>query len=440
MAIKIAVIGGGSSTFMPSAISDLIKAEELKGSKLVLMDVDISALQIMAKFGRRVVEETKASIKVEDTIDRHEALDGADFVITTFGVGGIEGWKKDYQISNKYGVDHGIADSVGPGGISRALRHVPVIVDIAKDMEKLCPSAWLINYSNPMSSLCYAVNEYTNIEVIGLCTCITGATEFFANIYQVEPYQVQITAAGINHLTWLLDLRIKGKEIKNEDLCSLLDTKIKELRFPVIGPVAMELYKVYGLFPINRDSHVAEFYSFFYGKNAKKYGLEDVNTSAKFDREKTEVIDKIKKKERPTGVKGEVATKIIGAIHKDENKIFEAVNIPNNGSLIGLPDNAIVEVPVVIGSYGYRPLTTDSLPNGIIPILYSHFVQQQLTVKAALSGDKDLVLQALLLDSNITSMQQARDILEEILRTYASYLPRFNKKSIYNCSDSTDRS
>ena len=427
MEVKIAVIGGGSSTFMPSAIGDLIKAEELKGSKLVLMDIDSSALEIMANFGRRVVEETKASIKIEDTTDRHEALDGANFVITTFGVGGIEGWKKDHRISKKYGIYHGIADSVGPGGISRALRHVPVIVDIAKDMEKLCPSAWLINYSNPMSSLCYAVNEYTNIKIIGLCTCITGAKEFLANIYKVEPYEVQITAAGINHLTWLFDLHIKGEKIKNENLYSLLETKIKEFSSPAIGPVAMELYKWYGLFPINHDCHVAEFYPFFYGKNAKKYGLEGVNIPDMFDKGKTEVIDKIKKKERPTGVESEIATEIIEAMLKNENRIFEAANVPSNGSLIDLPDNAIVEVPVVIGSYGYRSLAMGSLPKAIISVLHSYIVQQQLTVEAALTGDKKLALQALLLDSNISSIQQAKDILEEILETYVPHLPRFNK-------------
>jgi len=289
-------------------------------------------------------------------------------------------------------------------------------------MEKLCPSAWLINYSNPMSSLCYAVNEYTNIKIIGLCTCITGAKEFFANIYKVEPHEIQIIAAGINHLTWLLDFRIKGKKIKNEDLYSLLETKIKELSSPGIGPVSMELYKLYGVFPINHDCHVAEFYSFFYGKNAKKYGLEGVNIPDMFDKGKAEVIDKIKKKERPVGVESEIATEIIGAMLKNENRVFEAANVPNNGSLIDLPNNAIVEVPVIIGSYGYRSLAMGSLSKAIIPVFQSLIVQQQLTVEAALGGDKKLALQALLLDPNISSIQQAKDILEEILKTHAPYL------------------
>lgn len=151
MATKITVIGGESSTLIPGLIDHLVKNEKLQGSKIALMDVDPNALGMMVQFGRKVIRDEEVDVEIQGTSNRYEALDGANFVITTFGVGGIDAWRKDWKISRNQGIYHGVADSVGPGGISRALRHIPVIVDVCKDMEKLCPKAWLINYSNPLS-------------------------------------------------------------------------------------------------------------------------------------------------------------------------------------------------------------------------------------------------------------------------------------------------
>jgi len=424
MATKITVIGGGSSTLIPGLIDHLVENEKLQGSKVILMDVDPNALETMVQFGRKVIEDGGVNVEIQGTTDRRKALNGANFVITTFGVGGIDAWRKDWEISRNHGIYHGVADSVGPSGISRALRHIPIIVDVCKDMEKLCPKAWLINYSNPLSPLCYAISRYTNIKAIGLCTCIEGIKKVFAEAFKVSPDEIQILAAGINHLTWLLDFRIRG-----EDVYPLLKDKLQDFQLRSESckfAVSLELYELYGCFPTNFDPHIAEFFPFFYGEKAQEYELRE-NLINEVGKEKTKVMDKLRKKERPPQIEPEMAMELISAMLSDENRVFDAINIPNKGCIPNLPSEAIVEIPAIIGSYGYRPVKIGELPKAVTPVLYSHIIEQGLIAEAALKGDKKIVLQALLQEPSISSTQQARNILEEILETHARYLPRFNR-------------
>lgn len=261
---KIVVIGAGSLAFTPHFIADLILSDVMRGSIVAFVDLDPDRLDLMTRLANKMIKAKNADLEIESTTDRLDALKGADFVISTIAVGGIEAHQLDVEISKKHGIYTSIGDTVGPQGFSRALRHIPPTIDICRDMECLCPNALFINEANPLSCICYAVRRATRINVIGLGT--SHVREYIAQIVGAKPDEVDVLLAGINHFVWILDFRVRG-----EPSYHLLTKQLH--RF---GPVRSKLFEIYDVFPAIADAHVAEFYPFFFSERSnygEKYGL-----------------------------------------------------------------------------------------------------------------------------------------------------------------------
>jgi len=207
---KIVVIGAASASFGPGCLVDAINCEGLAGSEIALVDIHAENLEVMAKLARRVNEQSGAGFKITHTTDRLQALPGAEFVITCFAVERNELWKLDWKIPLKHGIKQVLGENGGPGGLSHSLRNIPIMLDICRDMEKLCPKAWLLNFSNPESRLCLAVSKHTNIKTVGLCHGVFMGMDSIAKITGTSVEDVEVTAAGLNHLTWMLSARSKA--------------------------------------------------------------------------------------------------------------------------------------------------------------------------------------------------------------------------------------
>jgi alpha-galactosidase len=211
--VKIAMIGAGSMTFSRGLIADVVQCEALQGATLALYDIDFPRAELMAAVGRRYAEFAGADVTLEAVPGRRAALEGASFVTCTIAVGGLDAWMADMRIPQEHGITQSVGDSVGPGGISRALRHVPVVVEVARDMASLCPDAWLLNYSNPMSCLCIAVRRESSINAVGLCHGLFGTLSRLAEVLEVHREELRAEAAGINHLTWITTLQRDGQDV-----------------------------------------------------------------------------------------------------------------------------------------------------------------------------------------------------------------------------------
>ncbi|HYH11438.1 MAG TPA: hypothetical protein VD789_03705, partial [Thermomicrobiales bacterium] len=210
---KIVIIGAGSTEFTPGLLADLVSSPHLNDAEVALVDIDPWAVETMVGLAQRLSGERGANLRILGTTDRREALPGADFVTTTIAVGGSRGWEADVRIPERYGVYQTVGDSVGPGGVFRALRHVPEIVAVARDMEELCPDAWLFNYTNPMSAIVRGVQKATSTRCVGLCHGVLHTRQVLSRDLGVPPHDLNVVFAGVNHLCWLLDVRHQGRDL-----------------------------------------------------------------------------------------------------------------------------------------------------------------------------------------------------------------------------------
>jgi len=432
---KIVIIGAGSTEFTPGLLADLVASPELSSAEVALVDIDPWAVDTMTRLAQRLADERGVRLKVSGTVDRREALPGADFVTTTIAVGGVRGWETDVRVPEQYGVYQTVGDSVGPGGVFRALRHVPEIVAIARDMEELCPNAWLFNYTNPMSAIVRGVQKATSIRCVGLCHGVLHTREVIARDLGFRTDDVNVVFAGVNHLCWLLDVRHRGSDVYpkfREFLASGLenppDDDVDD-PYDAFQYVSAWLTSFYGLFPSPGDRHVAEFFPWFLRKDGEKLrygtqsGLDMTNrifaakdTTREQLRAQADGLEPLDPELLEDAREGERLIHIIDAIVHDRILPELAVNVRNDGLISNLPPWAIVETPGQISGFGVRGIGVGHLPEGIAGILRQRIYQQELTVDAALSGDRNLVIQALLADplmANVT-IESAEAMLDEV--------------------------
>ena len=442
--MKIVIIGAGSTVFTPGLIADLTGSQYLSDTTVALVDVNAQAAETMARYAERVARERGVSLRVGHASDRRAVLSGADFVTVTIAVGGVRAWERDVRIPEAHGVWQTVGDSVGPGGVFRALRHVPELVEIAQDMEELCPDAWLFNYTNPLTPLVRAVHKTGPIKAVGLCHGVLHTREAIAHDLGISPAKLSLTAAGLNHLAWVLDLRHEGQDCYPQfrDLIrGWLASPPPPSADPYAGfqEVSARLMEIYGFYPSPGDRHVAEFFPFFlrqtgdglgYGTQS---GLDMTNAvlasrDERWDRiadqaeGRTELDQRLFDESR----EGERVVSIIEAIVTDRPLVELAVNVRNHGLIPNLPRDAVVEVPGLIDGRGVHGVSVGPLPEGIANILGARARQQELMIDAALTGDRTLALQALLADPLAPSVEAASAMLDEALATHAPFLPRFN--------------
>ena len=437
MAKKITIIGGGSSTFTPQLVQSLIRSEALRSSTLSLMDVDTHRLKIMDTLGRQLVNIAGAGLRIETTTDQRKALEGADFVITTISVGGNDAWEKDLEIPASYGIFMPVADSIGPGGMQRAFRHIPVLAGVVRDLERLSPQAWVFNYSNPVSANCIAMRKAApSIRTIGLCSCssIPRKADFITRALKLsaEPV-VPPPCAGLNHCAAMLQLKLKdGRDA-----------------FPLIQapyPEAMTRWvlETYGIIPYC-GSHWVEFFP-TQCRLAERYqgraqGLRLANGVTVHDMKEhyervqkwEDAVAKLARGEDLQALEVLPAGEAVEVVNIMETLVTGrqteyVLNLPNGGAIPNLPADAIVEVSALVDSYGVHPLQVGPLPGPLAALLCQHAATQQTTAEAALTGNYRLALHAYLEDvmtSTVLTPPETEKLLNELLKAHAAHLPQF---------------
>jgi alpha-galactosidase len=425
----------------PLFVRDLLSAGALRGARIVLHDVDPQALALVHGLGRRMVERLGRGC-VEQASDLDEALVGADFVILTITTGGLEAMRHDVEIPQRYGVYQSVGDTVGPGGLLRALRNIPVVVDLAERMERLCPDAWLLNYTNPMTVLCRAVTRTSRIRTIGLCHEWHGVRKKLSAAFGVPPDEWQPRIVGINHLPWLLDLSAGGEDfmprlhklaaetladggLSDDDARSTVDR----------GMVKSRLLQIYGGLPVAGDRHVAEFFPVFLGEAAgmgRRWGIERTPIEERYAwrgeaRREIEHLmgDDAALDQRLAKRSGEAADAIISALATGGR--YEGImNLPNRGQVPNLPPEVVVETLGVVEGGSAAGLPAGAASPAIEAILLRHIANQELTVEAALTGSRTLALQALLGDALCPpDLHAAEQMLGEMFEANRRYLPHF---------------
>jgi len=459
---KIVCIGAGSYSFGLTTLASLLRSETLQGSELVLVDHNEDHLHIMQDLTTWLNRAWGADFSIHAQSHHRDALQDAQFVINAIEVGPREGlWESDYRIPLKYGVRQPYAENSGPGGFAHAARNILPVLEIAQDMEKLCPDALLINFTNPMQRICAAVHRHSAIKVIGLCHQLgagyamvgnalaqdLGLTipKNFTSTHASAKYtsgmksaslqalaKVKITAAGVNHFTWMLELQDRET---GEDLYPLFRKRWEALP-ENFEPLTRRVFKAFGLFPIPGDEHLCEYLPWVSDPITKpweKYDLElyewDQRSKAR-DHGWEKLMEAIESQENPDGFIpdfSEGAPEIIENILEDSDLVWEAVDIPNRGHIPNLPDGAIIELPGMLNARGVNGIPIGEMPQGIAELLHREITVSHLTVDAVVNGDRDLALQALLLDPVIRDMDVAQQILDDYLLTYREHLPSFWK-------------
>ena len=411
---RIAFIGAGSVEFTKNLLGDLLTFPELADATIALHDIDAERLDAAAAMARWTSDALGAGATIEAHLDRRAALEGCDHVINMIQVGGHEATLLDFEIPKRFGLRQTIGDTLGIGGIFRALRTIPVMLDIAADMAELCPDAWLLNYTNPMAMLCWAIYAGSPIHrVVGLCHSVQWTTRGLAEIVGVPYEEVEYLGAGVNHQAWILRFRHQGR-----DLYPLLDEAIEgdpELR----RRVRVEMYRRLGYFPTESSEHSAEYLPWF------------MRSDEMIERFRVPVDEYVRRSEenlreyesmRQTLAAGgpfeierslEYASLIVHSIATGEPRVIYG-NVPNNGLISNLPQGACVEVPCLVDGNGVQPTAVGSLPPQLAALNRTYLNVCELTVRAALEGDREHVVHAALLDPNASATLSPEAISEMV--------------------------
>jgi 6-phospho-beta-glucosidase len=432
--IKIAVIGGGSS-YTPELIEGFIKRhQELPVREIWLVDVEEGRhkLEIVGQLAQRMVEKAGVPIDIQLTLDRKIALKNADFVTTQFRVGLLDARAKDERIPLKYGVLG--QETNGPGGFFKALRTIPVIMEICREMEELCPNAWLINFTNPAGIITEAVLRYSNIKkVVGLCNVPIGMEMGAAQLLNVDHSRVRIDFAGLNHLVYGLDVYVDGVSVKDELLKKLTD-KDQSIAMKNIHAMGWEPEFLQALNVLPCPYH-----NYYY--KTREMVEEEVKAASEGGT-RAEVVKKLEEElfqlyqnpdlaEKPPQLEkrggayySDAACRLIHSIYTDKRDI-QPVNTRNNGAIAGLPADSAVEVSCIITKDGPKPIAVGELPVAVRGLVQSIKSFERVTIEAALTGEYDTALLALTINPLMGSDVIAKKILDEMLEAHRSYLPQF---------------
>ncbi len=457
---KITCLGAGSHSFGLSTLITLLQSEVLRGAEIALVDTNQESLDLISALANWLNFEWGSGKQISSHSSHQNALNDSDFVISAIEVQPRERlWQQDFMLGSQYGLRQPYAENGGPGGFAHAARNVNTILDIAHDMEKMCPSAWYLNFSNPLHRICYLINEYTSIKSIGLCHqlaigyamvakalavdyAIEGAETLLSTHADPKNADAQqrlalagmqhfkITAVGLNHFTWMVELRDRAT---GEDLYPLFRQRWQTLPAE-FEPLTQKIFAFFGLFPIPGDEHLCEYLPWMTCSRTKPWQKYDLSlydwqfyeaNRADLWRQVAKDIRQKQNINRYSHAHSEGAIEIIEAMLTDSDYLWEAVNLPNQGTIVGLPENAVVEFPAKIRQTGFTPINQFELPKGILALLQREISTAQLSIDAVVRGDRQLALQSLLLDPVIDDLDLAEKVLEEILVANKMHLPQF---------------
>lgn len=433
--LKIATIGGGSS-YTPELIEGFIKRHDsLPVKDIWLVDVEAGAekLRIVTELARRMVEKSGIDLQIHATTDREEALKDADFVTTQFRVGQLEARIRDERIPLRYGRIG--QETTGAGGFAKALRSVPVILDICRDMERLCPNAFLINFANPSGILTEAALNHSAIRTIGLCNCPINMISDMAEKFDCPAEDVFCDFVGINHLVWAQRVLVRGKDVTAdaiEKLCA--DTaadmmaNIPDIHFDPALLSALQMVPVsYLKYYYMQPEMLAECARAAENEGCRGEVIRGVEKELFALYQDTELAVKPPQLAKRGGARySDAACSLINSIYNNKKDI-QTVNVLNNGANSDLPDHAVIERNCVIDADGAHPLQIGRTPLAIRGLLQNVKAYEQLTIEAAINGDYDKALLALTIHPLVDSATVAKQILDDILAENKEYLPKFHR-------------
>jgi len=434
---KVAIIGAGSIVFCKTLMLDILATHGLEDTEFALMAPSTRRTSQVEAFAKRVIQANDLPARVWKTTDHREAVRDADYVITTFQVGGVEGFEYDYKIPLKYGVDQCIGDTLGPGGVFRALRSIPVMLDLARDMEELCPDALILQYVNPMAMVCWALGT-TNVNFVGLCHGVQTTLDLISGYVDVPKEKIDYLCAGINHMGWFLKLEHNGV-----DLYPTLRERFELPEYYVNEKVRGEVFRHFGYFMTESTGHLAEYVPWF---RKNQMALDLYCDEPSFGGESGAyynwckyVADKYAAQDILAGEPSELPPRSI----EYGSYIIEAMetgrtfklngNVTNGGMITNLPVDCCAEGPVYVDSTGLHKTIVGDLPPQCAALNLTNINVQRLTVEAAISGDPEHIVHACALDpltGAVLTLKEIREMVSEMLETEGQWLPQFKGKTI----------
>ncbi len=461
---KIAFIGAGSTVFAKNLMGDILSFPELAGSTIALMDIDPERLETSQAVAHRINDRLGAGAVIEATTDRRAALTGADYVICMIQVGGYKpATVIDFEIPRRYGLRQTIADTLGIGGIMRGLRTIPVLLDITRDMEELCPDALFLNYVNPMAINQWALSRGTSVRTVGLCHSVPGTAHELAHDIGVPYEDINYLVAGINHMAFYLKFENKHT---GEDLYPLIHRVYDEGRVPAWNQVRYEMFKRLGYFVTESSEHFSEYVPWFIKRDrpdlieqfnipieeyiqrcetqikgwelmetaqannqmldeaAIRSALEGYNPMPNIKEGMIRGMLNFDKIERSV----EYGSLIIHSMETGTPRTVYG-NVPNTGVITNLPDGCSIEVPCLVDANGVQPTMIGALPVHLAALMQTNINVQALTVEAALTGKREHVYHAAMLDPHTAaelSLDQIWSLVDELIEAHGEYLPQFN--------------
>ncbi len=453
---KIAIIGAGGYVFPLRLIGDLLSFPALRESTFSLMDIDLGRAERTAAAARELVAHHRFPTRVETTSDRRQALDGADYVIVTFQVGGIEAYRLDVEIPRRYGIDQTVGDTLGPGGVFRFLRSAPAYQAIASDMHALCPNALVINYANPMAMNCWLLNRL-GVETVGLCHSVQGTSRMLARHLDVPYEEVRFVAAGINHQAWFLEFR-RGQEdlyprlrevmrrahLRRHDAQGLADDRGEHSEAGRgasvyeggVERVRTEIMDAFGYFHTESSHHASEYVPYFRknpetinGFIPKRWDYYEICAAHDETGRTNELLNRLKADLTPSVEYGAL---IVDSMETGQPRVIYG-NVDNRGLIPNLPEGCCVEVPCLVDGNGVQPTAVGPLPPQCAAINRTNINVQELAVQAILDENRDYVYHAVMLDpltGALLTLEQIRSMVDELIEAEHPWLPEFVRKRV----------
>ena len=442
---KVTFVGGGSIQWVPILFRDLAVNRHLQDIRFVLHDIVPESSRNLAGICQAISDKLGSSILIETEGGLDRALSGADVVILCISTGGLDAMHWDIEIPRQFGIPQPVGDTTGPGGISRTLRNVPVVVDLARRMEEHCPRAWLLNLSNPMSQIVRAIAKTTSIRVVGLCHEFLGFMKKLEGLFGLKNWATETSSilVGINHFGWITELDVQGADgldlyarhvwgevdAGGDDAFANLTHRLGT------DQVKAELFHLYGYLPYPGDRHLVEFMPRYLTEKCRTgldYGVELTT----IDDRRTKWMDFYRKRIRewtsedpnsiPRQPSEEALAPLLAALLKGIPTV-QPVAMPNRGQITNLPENAVVETLATATRNALVPHSSGALPNELLGLVLPHCVNQELTVDAALSGDTEPALKAMLNDplNARLSAEETQRMLAALIEANAPLLPQF---------------
>ncbi|MDK3157363.1 alpha-glucosidase/alpha-galactosidase [Kamptonema cortianum] len=429
---KITFIGAGSTVFAKNLLGDILSFPELAGSEISLFDIDENRLRTSEVVANRVAQVVNASPKITATTDRRAALDGADYAIAMIQVGGYKpATVTDFEIPKKYSLRQTIADTLGIGGIMRGLRTIPVLLDMCRDMEELCPDVTFLQYVNPMAMNCWAINRASTIKTVGLCHSVQHTAGQLAYDIGVPFEELNYVVAGINHVAFYLKLEHNG-----EDVYPRVRRVVEEGRIPDDNRVRYEVFRRLGYFVTESSEHFSEYVPWFIKRDRPDL-IEKFNIPLDEYIRRCEVQIADWEKQRAAlegGAPLEVHRSIeygSGIIHSLETGTPRVIygNVSNNGLIDNLPQGCCVEVPCLVDKNGVQPTKIGALPPQLAALMQTNINVQSLTVEAALTGKREYIYHAAMMDPHTAaelSLDQIWNLVDDLIEAHGDWLPQYH--------------